>query len=144
MRPSSTNDPDTTEIKPARLRFLGATLAVSDAQAPDSQTPLGARVRKRGLCSRTASQARAQSLRRDTRSLARARPRKRGLCIGNKLQGGEPGGGFAVAGRAPVATRRERSTRTDFRRIGDATALELAEFEKAIKKKLQMLFDLGE
>src|SRR3989442_1629837 len=50
------------------------------------------------------------------------------------LEVGEPGGGAAVGGGAPVAARRERSARSDFRRVWQRRALELAGAEEAIEE----------
>src|SRR5256885_16389773 len=46
----------------------------------------------------------------------------------------QPDIGFRVARRAPIPARRKRAAGADFRSVGNARALELAEFEKAVKE----------
>src|ERR1019366_1842452 len=70
-----------------------------------------------------------------------AKPMARLIFVGDRLQLLEPCGRFAVRGRPIVAARRQRSARTDLGRVGDTTALELAQLKKAVQKRMQMSLD---
>src|SRR3954471_8712099 len=56
----------------------------------------------------------------------------------------EPDLGRGVAGRAPVAARRERAAGADLRRVRDRGALELGEAEEAVEEDLEPVLDVGE
>src|SRR3990167_4948911 len=63
---------------------------------------------------------------------------------GNPRRTGEPDGGIAVRGRAPVAARRERAARADLGSVGQRAPLELAGAEEYVQEYPQPFPDLGE
>ena len=60
------------------------------------------------------------------------------LGIRDCLQRLQPRRRLAVAGRAIIAARRQRSARAHLGRVGDTTALELAQLEKSMQESVQM------
>src|SRR4051794_7652992 len=64
--------------------------------------------------------------------------------VGDAVELPQPGRGLAVAGRAPVAPRRQRAARADLRRIGNRAPLELAELEEPIQERPQVRLDLAD
>src|SRR6266404_7305852 len=51
----------------------------------------------------------------------------------------DPNGGLRVAGRAPIAARRERTAGTDFGAVRNRRPFELADLEKTEQKNFQPL-----